>query len=138
MNWIYFHESLWKLPWKYMEISAVGRSGRFHCFHQLQLVRTYSVEVFMSFHIPLHMYFHLLPRVSQTSSCLHKTNPNRIRTLTLTLSWSYLHGSWPTSKFHGRTWKQVVASMEAGATCMETGLVPTSMDVDRSCHGIGV
>ena len=42
-------------------------------------------------------YFHLLPRVSYTSSCFHKTilNPNP------DLIWSYLHGSCPTSNFHG-------------------------------------
>ena len=31
------------LPWKYVEVSTIGGSGSFHCFHQLQLSRNFSV-----------------------------------------------------------------------------------------------
>ena len=53
-----------------MEVSG---SGSFHCFYPLQLPRIYSVEASMSVHIPLP---YILPPISQTSSSLHKTNPN--------------------------------------------------------------
>ena len=45
-------------------------------------------------------------------------------------------GPLPTAmEVHGSTWKQFVASMEAGATCTEAGLPSTSMEVGGSFHG---
>ena len=84
----------------YMEVH-----GSFHCRWKwklpllpsiAQLPRIYSVEVSMSFHMPLHTftYFHEYHKVGAASTRLTLT-------LTLTLRWSYLHGSWPTSNFHG-------------------------------------
>ena len=48
-----------------MEVSIVGRSNFFHCFHQWKIPRIYAVEASMGLQIPLH----LLPRASQSSSC---------------------------------------------------------------------
>ena len=86
---------------KCMKASNVGGSGCFHCFHQLQLPRICSVEASMRLHIPLHtsIYFREYHKPPAASTVL---------TLTLTLSWSYLHGSWPTSNFHGSRWEHMV------------------------------
>ena len=62
-----FHGSTW--------FSVVRRSGSFHRSHQMKLPR---ILFRASFHglsyIPIYCY--LFPRVLQTSSCFHKTNPN--------------------------------------------------------------
>ena len=86
--------------------------NRFECgsFHGSTWKFPLSVEVkcfnaSMSFHIPLHttIYFHDYHKLPVAST-------RQILTLTptLTISWSYLHGSWPTSIFHG-----------SRSTCME-------------------
>ena len=70
------------LPWKLVEAS-MEIHGRFYCRWQckpplLPSIAT-STNIFRrSFHeVPYTpTYFHLLPRVSQSSSCFHKTNPN--------------------------------------------------------------
>ena len=111
-----------------MEVSrSFHRStGKFHlsveveasnCFHQLQLPRIYSVEASMSLHTPT--YFHLLPRVSQTSSCFHKTDPKPKLELP---PWKLAH-----FQLDGSTRKSFVASMEAGTTYIEAGFLLTSM-----------
>ena len=92
----------------------------------------YSVDASVSFHTPLcaSTCFHEYHKLPAASTRL---------TLTLTLIWSYLQeaGVLPTSLgAHESTWKKVVVSMEAGATCMKAGLLPTCMEVGRSFHGI--
>ena len=99
-----------KPPWKNMEVSTVGGSGSFHCFHQRQFPQIVSVEASMNFDIPL--------RNSTYSHQCHKL-PDVSTRLTLTLSWSYLHGSWPISNLHESWWK----------------LSWKQMDVDGSFHG---
>ena len=64
-------------------------------------------------------YFHLLPRVSQTSSCFHKTDPKPKLELP---PWKLAH-----FQLDGSTRKSFVASMEAGTTYIEAGFLLTSM-----------
>ena len=108
---VYFHGNfklveLDLLSWKLVEASMEVH-GSVHCRWKckLPLLPSIAASAHMfrgGFHeLPCPpTYFHLRPRVSQTSSCCYET-----LTLTLTLSWSYLHGSWPTSHFHGSWWK---------------------------------
>ena len=45
----------------------------------------------------------------------------------------------PTSiEVDGRTWKQCIASMAAGATCMDGGLIPTSRKLVGAPTGVDV
>ena len=64
-------------------------------------------------------YFHLLPRVSQTSSCFHKTDPKPKLEIP---PWKLAH-----FQLDGSTRKSFVASMEAGTTYIEAGFLLTSM-----------
>ena len=56
------------LSWNLVEVCMqhgslhCSGSGSFHCFHQLQLQRIYSVEASMGFHIP-YTRLPILPRV---------------------------------------------------------------------------
>ena len=150
-----FHGSRWKqlvevnlLPWKLVD-SCMQVHGSFRCRWKWKLPFLPSVEVSTnvfrgSFHdVPYTpTYFHLLPRVSQTSSRFHKTNPDHIPNPKLELppaylqlrwkqmeasmeviccfrgSWNYLHESWPPTSmqvggsFHASRWKQMEAYME--------------------------
>ena len=109
-----FHGSTWKFP-QSVEVEA----------------SIASTNIFRgSFHLYTASYFHEYHKLPAASTRL---------TLTLTLIWSYLQeaGVLPTSLgAHESTWKKVVVSMEAGATCMKAGLLPTCMEVGRSFHGI--
>ena len=108
-----FHWSTWKFPLS-MEVEASIAS----------IIAASSTNMFRgSFHeVPYTpTYFHL--RFLAASSILTFT-------LTLTLSWSYLHleaGLLPTfmDEVDGitRTWTKFVASMGGGAACMEAGLL---------------
>ena len=117
----------WKLPLLLPSIAASTNTFRGR-FHELPYTPP---------------YFHLLPRVSQTFSCFHKTNPyhnpNPSPKLELPpwklayfqLEWKLMEASMEVD---GSTWTQFAASMEAGATFMEDRLLPTSMEVGRSFH----
>ena len=61
--------------WKFTEVFTFSGSISFHCFNQLQLPRTYSVESSMGFHIPIHIYVNLHPRVSKTLQLLPQDQP---------------------------------------------------------------
>ena len=74
----------WKLvelyiSWNYAEVSTIGGSVSFYCFHHFQDARIYYLEACMSFHINLH-----------TSTCLHEDRklpaPSTRLTLTLTVN----------------------------------------------------
>ena len=53
------------------------------------------------------MYPYILPSTSKPITKLPGASTRLTLTLTLSfnLSWSYLHGSWPTFTFHGSRWK---------------------------------
>ena len=95
-----FHGSTWIFPLSMeLEASLASINWKLPLLPSIEA----STNIFHgSFHELSHTptYFNLYPRVSQTSSCFS----TRL-TLTLTLSWSYLHGSWPTSNFHRSRWK---------------------------------
>ena len=134
----------YEFPWKLVEASMEVH-GSFHCRWKWKLPLLPSIaastNIFRgNFHdLPYTpTYFHLLPRVSQTSSCSFKSNSTLNATLTPTPSLSYLHGIRPTSNYHGRRWKQFVVSMETVATCVEAGLLPTCIQVGGSVRGVDI
>ena len=90
------------------EVSSVGVSGSFHCFHQLRLLRINSVEASMSFHIrvPLHTstYFHTsITNFQLLPQDVHKDPSTSVRSTSMEVStwfhgyfpwnWIYIHGS---------------------------------------------
>ena len=88
------HGSRWKFP---LSLGVVASIAFINCnFLEYIPWKLPWASKYMSFQIYL-TYLHLPPRVSQTSSCFQK--------ISLTPTWSYLHGRRPTSNFHGRRWK---------------------------------
>ena len=90
-----FHLLPWKFPPTSMETSIEVNLLRSRQLPLLLSV-TASTNIFRGSFPELphtRAYFHLLPRVSQTSNCFHKTNPNTNPTLELP-TWKML----PTSK----------------------------------------
>ena len=126
-----FHGSTWKFPLSVeVEASIASINGSFHEHIPWKLPLLPSIasstNIFNgSFHELSYTptYFHLLSRVSQTSTCFQKTNPspNPKPELPPWNRWKYM--------------EVVCCSMEAGATCMGAGLLPTSMEVGGSFHG---
>ena len=92
-----FHGSPWSFPMS-VEVEASIAPIKWSCHGY------YFVQASMSFHISLSTatYFHEYHKLS--AAC---TRPTQTLTLTKTptQSWSYLHRGWPTSNFHGSTWK---------------------------------
>ena len=114
---IFYCRWKWKLPLlPSMAASMNIFRGSFHCFHQLHLPLIYSMEASMSFHIPLHtsIYFHEYHKLPAAS-----TRRNLTLTLTraLTLSWSYLHGSWRSNS--PGSWWWIEAFMEVDEATAE-------------------
>ena len=58
-----------------MDFSTVGGSGSFHCFHQLQLPRIYSMEASMRFHIPLQTSTYFTEYHKLPAACTRLTGP---------------------------------------------------------------
>ena len=103
-----------------MEASTVGGSGSFHCFHQLNLPRVYSVETSMSFHIPLNTstYFHEYHKHFQLlSKDFHKGPPAPARPISMEVFTNF------RGNFHESQFTSIEASIEVG------GRIVTSTDI---------
>ena len=120
----------------------VHGSFHFQWKYKLPLLQsiTASTNIFRGiFHgLPYtHTYIRQPTSTSIKNSPAASTRP----TLTLTLSWSYLHGSWPTSNFHGvmevhgssllLSWKLELLARKLAYFQLSWKLVESSMEVDE-------